>query len=361
MGFAMTRPIRAVIHTAALAANYAHAKVCAPSSKVFAVIKANAYGHGIENLVAALPNADAFATLEMPSALALRELCVKQPILLLEGVFSALELQLCANHDFWLSVHDERGIYWLENTVLSHSVHIFLKLNTGMNRLGFPAEAAPVLVERLQQCSNVASITLMAHFATADDPEQGVAAQCARFDAACEGLNLPVTLANSAALLAYPETHRQWVRPGISLYGSSPFSEKSATELGLQAAMTLSAEVIGVQELKVGDTVGYGASFVAARPMRIGIVACGYADGYPRHAPTGTPVMVDGVRSRLIGRVSMDMLAVDLSDLPDAVLGSHVELWGKNISIDEVASAAGTIGYELMCAIAARVPVFVEF
>ncbi|STQ89371.1 alanine racemase [Iodobacter fluviatilis] len=357
----MTRPIRAVIHTAALASNYAHVKACAPNSKVFAVVKANAYGHGIANMAAALPGADAFATLEMPSALTLRELGVKQAILLLEGVFSAAELQLCAKHDFWLSVHDERGIGWLENTDLSRPVHIFLKLNTGMNRLGFPAEKAPALVERLQHCSNVASITLMAHFATADDPEQGVAAQCARFDAACSGLALPVSLANSAALLAYPETQRQWVRPGIVLYGSSPFSEKSAAELGLQAAMTLSAEVIAVQDLKEGDTVGYGAGFVAARPMRIGIVACGYADGYPRHAPTGTPALVDGARSRLIGRVSMDMLAVDLSELPSSGVGSSVELWGKNLPVDDVAAAAGTIGYELMCAVAARVPVFVEF
>ncbi|AZN35187.1 alanine racemase [Iodobacter ciconiae] len=356
----MTRPIRAVIHTDALAANYAHIKACAPGSKVFAVVKANAYGHGLANMVTALPHADAFAILEMPSALSLRALGVKQPILLLEGVFSAAELQLCAKHDFWLSVHDECGMGWLENTDLSSPVHVFLKLNTGMNRLGFPAEQAPLLVERLKQCSHVASITLMAHFATADDPGQGVAAQRARFDAACHGLQLPVSLANSAALLAYPETQQQWVRPGIALYGSSPFSEKSAAELGLQAAMTLSAEVISVQELKVGETVGYGAGFVAVRPMRIGIVACGYADGYPRHAPTGTPVLVDGVRSCLIGRVSMDMLAVDLSDLPASGLASQVELWGKNLPIDEVALAADTIGYELMCAIAARVPVFVE-
>ncbi|QBC44283.1 alanine racemase [Iodobacter fluviatilis] len=357
----MTRPIRAVIHTAALAANYAHAKACAPASKVFAVVKANAYGHGIANMVAALPNADAFATLEMPSARSLRALGVTQPILLLEGVFSVAELQLCAEQRFWLAVHDERGLAWLETTALVCPVHVFLKLNTGMNRLGFPAEQAPALLARMNQCSNVASVTLMAHFASADDPEQGVAAQYARFETACAGLDLAKTLANSAALLAYPETHHQWVRPGISLYGSSPFSTQSATELGLQAAMTLTAEVISVQNLQAGDAVGYGASFIADRAMRIGTVACGYADGYPRHAPTGTPVLVDGMASRLIGRISMDMLAVDLSELPKAGVGSQVELWGKNLSIDDVAKAAGTIGYELMCAVAARVPVFVEY
>lgn len=355
----MTRPIRAVIHIAALVANYAHAKACAPNSQVFAVVKANAYGHGLDNMVTALPGADGFATLEMSSALSLRRQGIRQPVLLLEGVFSAAELQLCAEHELWLAVHDERGINWLKNTPLCRPVHLFLKLNTGMNRLGFPAEQAAAMAEQLKQLPNVASITLMAHFACADD-DKGITVQYDRFEAACSHLDLPVSLANSAALLAYPQTHRQWVRPGISLYGSSPFGRQSAASLGLQPAMTLSADVIGVQHLQPGDAVGYGAGFIAERAMRIGTVACGYADGYPRHAPTGTPVWIDGVTSRLIGRISMDMLAVDLTDIPAAGLGSTVELWGKHLAIDEVARAAGTISYELMCAVSARVPVLVE-
>ncbi len=225
-----------------------------------------------------------------------------------------------------------------------------------MNRLGFPASQARELAARLQRCANVASVTVMQHFATADEPEKGIDQQLARFKAATEGLALPQSLANSAATLAYPQTHAQWNRPGIVLYGSSPFAQRSAQDLGLQAAMTLQSELIAIQDLQPGDQVGYGATFTADRAMRIGVVACGYADGYPRVAPTGTPVTVDGVATRLVGRVSMDMLTVDLSAVPAARIGSKVELWGQNQPIDAVAHAAGTLGYELMCAVTTRVP-----
>ncbi|BCL74601.1 alanine racemase [Jeongeupia sp. HS-3] len=353
----MSRPIQVLINPAAIAGNYQRIKALAPQSRAYAVVKANGYGHGLERVVTALPDADGFALLEFGRAIALREAGVRQPILMLEGVFSPDELLLASQHDLTVAVHEERALVWLETRSLPKPVHIYLKLNTGMNRLGFVAETAPAVVARLRACANVASITLMTHFATADDPERGIASQLARFDAAAEGLGLPMTLANSAATFDYPEVHRDWVRPGVALYGASPFAHRSAASLGLVAAMTLKSEIIGVQTIHPGDSVGYGATFSATETMRIGIVACGYADGYPRHAPTGTPVIVAGERTRLLGRVSMDMLAVDLSHLSQAQIGSPVELWGKSLPIDEVAAMADTIGYELMCAVAARVPV----
>ncbi|MBM3115199.1 alanine racemase [Jeongeupia naejangsanensis] len=353
----MSRPIQVLIDSAAIAHNYRRIKALAPNAKVYAVAKANGYGHGLERVAAAVPDADGFALVEFNWAVALRETGVTQPILLLEGVFSADEMAGASRHALTVAVHEERALVWLETLTLPRPVDIYVKLNTGMNRLGFAAEAAGAVVARLKACPNVGSITLMTHFATADDPERGIAKPLARFDTAAAGLGLPMTLANSAAIFDFPEVHRDWVRPGIALYGATPFAHRSAASLGLVAAMSLQSEIIGVQTLQAGDAVGYAAAFTASGPMRIGVIACGYADGYPRHAPTGTPVLVGGVRTRLLGRVSMDMLAVDLSDLPQAQIGTPVELWGKNLPIDEVANAAGTIGYELMCAVALRVPV----
>ncbi|QLG86760.1 alanine racemase [Chitinibacter bivalviorum] len=353
----MSRPIEAVIHSAALKHNYQLIKRQAPTAKAFAVIKANAYGHGVERVCAALPEADGFAILELDAAIALRTQGITQPILLLEGAFSPLEMQRCAQYQLMFAIHEPRHLQWLADTELERPVDVFLKLNTGMNRLGFPAADVTSLVAQLQAMANVASVTLMTHFATADEPEQGIAKQWGNFQQHCADLNMPATLANSAAIFAYPEVHAQWVRPGIALYGSSPFAHRSAQELDLHAAMTLRSRIIAVQSLQAGDTVGYGASFIADRAMKIGVVACGYADGYPRHAPTGTPILVAGQLSRVLGRVSMDMLCVDLTDIADAQIDAEVELWGQRLSIDLVAQAAGTIAYELMCAIANRVPV----
>ena len=353
----MTRPILATIHLSALQHNYHQLKMRAPQSQAYAVVKANAYGHGLMRVAQALADADGFALLEIEQAQILREQGFTQPILLLEGVFEAEELSVCVAHDFRIAVHSEQQIAWLEQASLVRPLHVCLKLNTGMSRLGFEVERATELVGRLSQCAHAASITLMAHFATADEPGVGIDWQLARFKAATLGLNLPITLANSAALIDYPDVHGDWVRPGISLYGASPFSQRSAYDLGLQPAMSLTSRLIGIQTLAPGAVVGYGASFKAQNAMRIGIVACGYADGYPRHAPTGTPVLVEGKRSALVGRVSMDMLAIDITDIPSAQINSPVELWGQNLPIDEVATAAGTISYELMCAIAPRVTV----
>ncbi|WP_410497409.1 alanine racemase [Chitinibacter sp. S2-10] len=353
----MSRPIEAVVHSAALRHNYQTIKQRAPGAKAFAVIKANAYGHGVARVVEALHDADAFAILEFDAAVQMRQHGVTQPILLLEGAFSPAELQACAEHRLMLAIHEPRHLCWLQETPLLAPVDVFLKLNTGMNRLGFAVQDAASLFAQLRKLPNVASVTLMTHFATADEPAKGVAKQWERFRLHTAGLDCPRSLANSAATLAYPEVHADWVRPGIALYGSSPFNHLSARQLGLQAAMTLRSEVIAVQELVAGDAVGYGASFIADGRMRVGIVACGYADGYPRHAPTGTPVLVEGKMTRLLGRVSMDMLCVDLSELPQAGIGSGVELWGAALPIDTVAHAAGTIAYELMCAVTARVPI----
>ncbi|WP_348944069.1 alanine racemase [Chitinibacter sp. FCG-7] len=356
----MSRPIEAVIHSAALAHNYQQIKKTAPTARAFAVVKANAYGHGLERVITALPQADGFAILEFDAAIALRELGVKQPILLLEGVFSIAQLQQSAAHQLMLAIHEPRHLLWLRDTPLSAPVDVFLKLNTGMNRLGFAPEQAADLLAQLRDMPNVASVTLMTHFATADDPAKGIARQWARFQAQTAGLDCPRSLANSAATLAYPEVHADWVRPGIALYGSSPFADRSAQSLNLQPAMSLRSRIIAVQQLQAGDEVGYGATFIADKAMRIGVVACGYADGYPRHAPTGTPIIVAGKVSRLLGRVSMDMLCVDLSEIAEAEIDSEVELWGQGLSIDLVAQAAGTIAYELMCAVAPRVPVCMD-
>lgn len=356
----MSRPIQARFNSVALAHNYQLIQQRAPTARVFAVIKANAYGHGVQRVVEALPNADGFAILEINAAIELRRLGVQQPILLLEGVFSAAELTVCAEFDLAIALHLPVHIEWLEQAQLARPIAVFLKLNTGMNRLGFAAESAPAWAERLARCPNVASVTVMTHFACADEPSKGIDRQWQRFIAATQSLALPTSSANSAAIFAYPQAHGTWVRPGLALYGSSPFSDQSAASLGLQTVMSLCSEVIATQIVAAGESVGYGASFIAPAPMKIGIVACGYADGYPRHAPTGTPVWVAGQKTRLLGRVSMDMLCIDLTPWPELDVGSPVELWGEHLPIDEVASAAGTLSYELMCAIAARVPVHTQ-
>jgi alanine racemase len=352
----VTRPIHAEISPAALRHNYAVGKRAATNSRVLAVVKADAYGHGIARVAKALPEADGFATLELDGAVRLRESGFAREILLLEGFFEAGELATLAAHRIATSVHCEEQLRLLESSPPPAPIDCYLKINTGMNRLGFmPGDAMPAL-ERLQACGAARSITLMTHFATADGPE-GVHEAMNRFESAMRGISLPRSLANSAAILAHPRTHAETVRQGIALYGATPFADRSAEALGLKPAMTLRSRLIAVQEIGPGEHVGYGATFFAPHAMRIGVVACGYADGYPRHAPNGTPVLVDGVRTVTAGRVSMDMITVDLTPVPAARIGSEVVLWGEGLPIDEVATHAGTVGYELMCALAPRVPV----
>jgi alanine racemase len=353
----MSRPIHATISAAALRHNYAAAKRAAPGARVFAVLKANAYGHGIERVARALAaDADGFATLEIEGALALREREPAKPILLLEGFFEAADLKLLSSAGLATVVHHEEQLEMLEADKPPRMIDAYLKINTGMNRLGFPPEAARAALERLQRSGTTRSITLMTHFANSDAPG-GVAEAIAGFDEVTRGLDLPRSLANTAAIFAHPASHRDIARLGIGLYGATPFADRPAATMGLRPAMTLSSKLIAVRDLKPGEAVGYGSQFRCERAMRLGVVACGYADGYPRHAPSGTPILVAGARTKIAGRVSMDMVTVDLTPVPAAVVGSPVVLWGEGMPVDEVAMASGTVGYELLCAVAPRVPI----
>ncbi len=351
----MSRPIHAHIDLSALTHNL-RAVRRATTSRVMAVVKANAYGHGLLRVAQALNDADGFALLDVRDAIALRDAGFRQTILLLEGFFTQDQLPLLAEYQLTTVIHSPQQLAWLDAYPRKNGLSVWLKINSGMNRLGFTPAEFPAAMERLKTHRAVRDITLMTHFATADEAA-GIASQLHVFNQLAAPYHLPRSLANSAAILRYPEAHGDWVRPGIMLYGSSPFADVSAQQLGLQAVQTLSSQLISVRELRAGDGIGYGALFRAEHNMRIATVACGYADGYPRHAPTGTPILVKGQRTRTLGRVSMDMLAVDLSNIPDAQIGSRVVLWGEGMPVDEVARAAGTISYELLCALTARVPV----
>ena len=361
----MPRPIEALIHTEALAHNLARARAAAPEAKVWAIVKANAYGHGIERAYAGLKGADGFALLDLNEAERVRALGWRGPVLLLEGCFEARDLELCSRLNLWHTVHHEAQIDWLaaHKTHLPHQV--FLKLNSGMNRLGFRPEHYRHAWQRLSGLTQVESIALMTHLSDADG-KRGIAHQLAVFEEATRDLPGERTLANSAATLRFaPQVEgvaADWVRPGIMVYGSAPdFPEKSSADWGLRPTMSLRAEVIATQDLQAGERVGYGSRFTAERAMRLGVIACGYADGYPRVVPDGTPVLIGEVRTRLVGRVSMDMITIDLTPLPEARVGSVATLWGTSpggavLAIDEIAAAAGTVGYELMCGLAQRVP-----
>jgi len=360
----MTRPILATLNLTALRKNFSVARHHAGGAKLWAVIKANAYGHGLMRAALALDDlADGYALLDINDAITLREAGFQQPILLLEGFFSADELPLLAEYHLTPVLHTLEQVEMLLAASLTSRLSVYLKLNTGMNRLGFSAEEFQPVVHALIEASqgrgnirtSVDSITLMTHFAEA---ETGIAHQMMRFHEITHGCQRPFSLANSAALIRYPETRTGWARPGIMLYGSSPYPEQeSAAQLGLSPVMTLTSELISIQSLKRGDRVGYGGLFTADKPMQIGVVACGYGDGYPRHAPTGTPILVEGERTRTLGRVSMDMVMVDLEGIHNAGIGSPVVLWGDGLPVDDVATAAGTVSYELLCALTQRVPV----
>ncbi len=364
----MPRPILATIHTAALGHNLARARLAAPDAKVWAIVKANAYGHGIERAFGGLKSADGFALLDLDEARRLRALDWRGPILLLEGCFDGRDLEICSRLGLWHVVHCNEQIDMLAAHKTMQPHRVFLKMNSGMNRLGFKPERFRGAWTRLNALPQVDEISLMTHFSDADTVK-GVAAQLRTFESVTHDLPGERSLSNSAASLRHGETlatRSDWIRPGIAVYGSAPdYPDHSFEHWDLQPTMTLSSKIIGVQNLAAGDTVGYGSSFTADGPLRIGVAACGYADGYPRHCTTGTPVLVDGVRCRMVGRVSMDMVTVDLSPVPLAGMGSDVTLWGRAsngvvLSIDEVAYAGGTVSYELMCALTQRVPVVVD-
>ena len=359
----MSRPIRARLDWSALRHNHSVVRRHADGARVWSVVKADAYGHGLLPAARALTETtDGFALVELEGALALRDAGYSQPILMLEGPYQADELALYAELELTPVLHTMWQVEALVEVRLPVRLPVYVKLNTGMNRLGFNTDEFTAALDRLVAADCVGPVTLMTHFADADE-SSGIDRQLRRFHAMAGDRRLPVSLANSATVLRFPEALGDWVRPGIMLYGSSPFPAiKSAAELDLRPVMTLESELIAVRELMVGDTVGYGSSFIAGEAMRVGVVACGYADGYPRHAPTGTPVQVAGQRTRTLGRVSMDKICIDLSGLSGSVgVGETVTLWGGGgdmyLSADEVASAAGTVAYEMFCALAARVPV----
>jgi alanine racemase len=352
----MSRPIKALISIAALQHNLGVVRRCAPQSSVFAVIKANAYGHGVMRAARALDAADGIALVEIDAAVRLRENGYRRRLALLEGLFEPAEVAIAARHELTITVHNAEQLRMLDDAPPQARLDVMLKINTGMNRLGFMPSAAVAARDRLAGHRAVGKVTLMTHFANADD-ERGIAWQMEAFETVAVGQRFERSVANSAAILRHPQAHSGWVRPGIMLYGCTPFADKSAADLGLEPAMTLASEIISVQQLQPGDRIGYAGTYQADRPLRAGTVACGYADGYPRHAPTGTPVLVKGLRTRTLGRVSMDMLTVDLTQIPDAQVGTPVVLWGAGLSADEVAHAAGTVSYELLCALAPRVPI----
>ena len=381
----MPRPIFATVHTDALSHNLSRVRMSAGDARVWAVVKANAYGHGIERVFDALRAADGFALLDLAEAQRVRGLGWRGPILLLEGVFEQRDLELCSRLGLWHVVHCDEQIDMLATHKTQVPHRVFLKMNSGMNRLGFKPAAFRAAWNRLTALPQVEEISLMTHFSDADGTralQDGIAPQVQAFADATHDLPGERTLCNSAAALRHASRTlggtdslaADWVRAGIAIYGGAPdHPARTSADWGLLPTLTLASRVIGVQQLQAGDTVGYGSTFIAPTAMRVGVVACGYADGYPRHAPGGlnavTPVLVNGVRTRLVGRVSMDMLTVDLGPV-DAFLatqgqeptglGAEVVLWGRSqggtvLPVDEVAHAAGTISYELLCAVAPRV------
>jgi alanine racemase len=344
----MSRPARAHIDLQALARNYQRLRKL-HGRKALAVLKADAYGHGARDCARRLDGeADGFAVAFAEEAIPLREAGVRAPILVLEGAFSVQETQALHTHGLWTVVHHAEQLRMLELARLAPgSIDVWLKVDSGMHRAGFAPQEAHAAHARLRACAAVRNIVLMTHFARADEPAlQATAQQISDFDRATQGLAGERSLCNSAGLLAWPEARRDWGRCGIALYGADPLTEHAR---GLEPVMQLESEIFAVRDLAAGDAVGYGGTFVAERPMRIGLVAMGYADGYPRGASNGAPVRVAGSPSTVVGRVSMDMLTIDLTDLPACGVGSTVELWGAAVDINAVAAHAGTIAYELLC------------
>ena len=354
----MPRPIRASISASALAHNFMVAKAYAGRAKLWAVLKANAYGHGLERAARALDAADGFAVLDFQEAARLRKMGTAKPILMLEGFFKPIDLPLLHQYDLTPVIHNPEQVEMLRLAELPGEIDVYLKANSGMNRLGFTLEGLRPAYHALRMHPQVRNVTLMTHFADADGAG-GIKAQLGWFGEMIQPFEPGErSMANSAALIRFPEeTRGDWVRPGIMLYGCSPFADRTAESLKLKPVMTLTSELIATQHLQPGERVGYGFSYEAVGELTIGVIACGYADGYPRHAPSGTPVLVNGKRSRTVGRVSMDMICVDITDMPEARIGTPVTLWGEGLSADEVAACAGTLSYELLCALAARVPV----
>ncbi len=358
----MPRPTLARIDIDALRHNLAVARMHAGARRLWAVVKANAYGHGLERALRGFADADGLALLDLDEAARAREGGWSKPILLLEGCFTQADLQVAGELHLTAVVHHPAQVEMLGHRGSRTPIDVYVKVNTGMNRLGFAPDRTLAVVERLAALPAVRVVALMMHFANADrdDAATGPAAvddQLRIFESACRGWSGARCVANSAALFLHPKVGGDAVRPGIALYGATPMAGRAAASFGLKPAMSLSARLLSVQQVAAGGSIGYGSRWRASRRSRIGVLACGYADGYPRVAPDGTPVWVGGQRVPLVGRVSMDMITVDLTDAPAADVGAEAELWGHHVAVDEVAERSGTVGYELLCALARRVPV----
>ncbi|MGB7931583.1 MAG: alanine racemase [Gammaproteobacteria bacterium] len=352
----MTRPVRARIDLPALQHNFERVRQCAPVSRIMAIVKAHAYGHGLINAARVLPAAHAFGVVSMDEAISLREAGFDRRIVLLEGLFGADETGLAEGYRVDVVVHHDGQISFLEQARSGRALDVWLKIDTGMHRLGFDPGVVRAVVERLRRSGRVGDIRFLSHFCCADEADTDhTPRQRQLFLQTLEGMEGERSLANSAAVLAWPDSHLDWVRPGVMLYGSSPLQHASAADLGLRPVMTLGTQLIAVTQRRQGDPVGYGAAWECPETMPVGIAAIGYGDGYPRHAPSGTPVLVNGRRAALAGRVSMDMIGIDLRGHPEARVGDPVTLWGEGLPVDEVASAAGTISYELFCGVNRRV------
>lgn len=354
----MSRPTRAILNWANYRHNYELARKLA-DGMAYAVVKANGYGHGMLNCARALSEADGFAVACVDEALGLRQAGVQRPILVLQGAYDASEWQLACEHKLQLVLHHEQQLADWQQVTNPQPVELFLKINSGMNRVGFNLSQVDAVLTKIEADPNLSVGAIMTHFATADE-QQSAAYQAQLAQMASRKWPAPFTLCNSAALYRARRVNNVDLkdaisRPGIMLYGGSPLLEKSAHELGLKAVMTLQSEIISTHPMKAGECIGYGGDWQAQRNTNVGVVAIGYGDGYPRHAPSGTPVLVDGIECPLIGRVAMDMITVDLTDHPNAAIGSPVELWGEQLSADRIASLCGTISYELFCQITPRV------
>lgn len=354
----MARPAKIHLNLAALQHNLQIVQQCAPKSKIVAVIKANAYGHGLNLIATALANkTDIFGVACIDEALLIRNAGINTPILLLEGFFSAEELPVLAQQKFATVIHSFHQLELLEKTPLPVPLTVWLKIDTGMHRLGFKPKAFPEAWTRLQRCPWVNQPPkLMSHFAIADEPTHPLTiAQLTEFQQLTQSYSTDRSLANSAGILAWPESHFEWVRPGILLYGVSPFANHTGTMHQLKTVMTLKSELIAIRHCKAGESIGYGATWTCPEDTLIGTIAIGYADGYPRHAKSGTPVLVNKQIVPLVGRVSMDMITVNLQHYPQAKIGDEVVLWGDGLPIEQVAAMADTIPYQLLCNVTDRV------
>jgi len=353
----MARKCTASINLSAIKENYLYAKSLAPNSKAIAIIKADAYGHGAINVAKELNGVtDAFGVACIEEAIELIESGIDNtPILLLEGVFEKSELILVVTHNLIVTVCNSTQLQWLLDADLNKPIDVFVKYDSGMGRLGFQDQSFIEAINLLEKSNNIGEITLMTHFSSADDLGSTLTTkQISNFDNTLYSEKYPASLANSAAILKWTESHREYVRPGIMLYGSSPFSEKTPLNK-LTPAMTLSSVLISIKSFKAGQSIGYGSRYICKQDMRIGVVAIGYADGYPRNAIDGTPVFINGVKSKIAGRVSMDMITIDLTGVPNPQISDRVELFGENISVDEVAKYCNTISYEILSKITKRV------